>query len=85
MGGGGQKSFYTFLRGGFKKFWRLAKGVKNVWRQKFSIAQPPQSIYEHSLTKLSTPKIVKWQSHPIEQVELSALSLWKEYFHILVL
>ena len=38
---GGQKSFYTCW-GGFKKFWRLAKGgVKKVWRQKFSTAQPP--------------------------------------------
>ena len=48
--GGGQKSFYT-CRGGVQKVLAACEGgVKKVWRQKFSIAQPPhQSIYEHSL------------------------------------
>ena len=41
------------LRGVQKVLTACEGGVKKVWRQKFSIAQPPhQSIYEHSLSTL---------------------------------
>ena len=51
MGGGGvKKSFHTCWGGVQKVLAASEGGVKKVWRQKFSIAQPPhQSIYEHSL------------------------------------
>ena len=50
---GGQKSFHTCW-GGSKSFGGLRRGGQKVWRQKFSIAQPPhQSIYEHSLSYIS--------------------------------
>ena len=52
-GGGGAKKFLHLLRGVQKVLAACEGGVKKVWRQKFSIAQPPhQSIYEHSLTSL---------------------------------
>ena len=48
---GGQKSFYT-VEGGFKTFWRLAKGgSKKFDDTNFQLPSPPhQSIYEHSLS-----------------------------------
>ena len=51
--GGGSKSFYTCWGGVQKVLVDCEGGVKKVWRQKFSIAQPPphQSINEHSLTQ----------------------------------
>ena len=48
---GGVKKFLHLLRGGSNSFGGLRRGIKKVWRQKFSTAQPPhQSIYEHSLS-----------------------------------
>ena len=49
---GGSKKFYTCW-GGFKKFWRLAKGGQKMFDDKnFQLPSPPphQSIYEHSLS-----------------------------------
>ena len=55
---GGQKSFYTCW-GGFKKFWRLAKGgSKKIDAENFQLPSPPhQSIYEHSLSSQVIDKI----------------------------
>ena len=47
---GGVKKVLTHVEGGVQKVLAACEGgVKKVWRQKFSIAQPPhRSIYEHS-------------------------------------
>ena len=42
MGGGGVKKVFTLVEGGVQKVLAACEGgVKKVWRQKFSIAQPP--------------------------------------------
>ena len=59
------------LRGSSKSFGGLRRGGQKVWRQKFSIAQPPhQSIYEHSL--------IRFRSRWMEEGEKSS-----KYFCIL--
>ena len=63
MGVGGQKSFHTCWGGVQKVLAACEGGVKKVWRQKFSIAQPPpphQSIYEHSLNDVRANIVWSW-------------------------
>ena len=42
---GGSKKFLTLVEGGSKSFGGMGRGVKKVWRQKFSIAQPPSKVF----------------------------------------
>ena len=45
MGGGESKKFSHMLRGVQKVLAACEWGVKKVWRQKFSIAQPPTKVF----------------------------------------
>ena len=56
---------FTLVEGGSKSSGGLRRGVKKVWRQKFSIAQPPhQSINEQSLNfALIAYFVLSWDPH----------------------